>query len=75
MLRSKLAHVAVVAVIAIAAIVGGLVGSHLAHTADAHADITVEPCSFYASHAQAPAYTFTGACVASDGSLSLATTR
>ena len=52
-----------------ALIVAGLTGYGIRTASMATPDITVEPCTYYLTHTTAPAYTFTGACVAADGRL------
>lgn len=51
--------------------IGYLSGHAVAAQEASHADITVLPCSAYSSTGQvnAPAFTFTGACVQADGTL------
>lgn len=69
-----LAAMAVLVVFAIVAGIGGaLVGARAQSAKDQGADITVMPCSAWAStsHPHIPPYTFDGACALPDGSLSL----
>ena len=61
-----------VALAALALLAGAAIGAHAQGASDAHADITVLPCSAYATTSTpvTPAYTFIGACALPDGTLS-----
>lgn len=74
-MRKFLATLALVALVAVAAIVGATIGANRQAATDSHADITAISCSAYAStsHPKIPPYTFTGACVLPDGTLSTPT--
>lgn len=54
------------------ALLGASVGMSIQARSDAHADITVMPCSAWANtqNPKVPAFTFTGACELPDGHLS-----